>query len=295
MQKRSFPECSVTYSELSFPDDFPVSCSKHIQKYRSGDSLHFHNILEIGYCYQGSGLFFVDNNIIPFSKGDVSFILPDQPHIAQSPAENPSYWSFVSVDTDRMFCDNAGYKAAAPIVYFRRSAPSILSKSEHENVTEIVRLIIDEMEKQPTNYRLTVKNLLLVLLLMIGRLCQEGNIEKYEDGQTAGNILQVSPSIYFISTHYQESICTEQLAMMCNLSNTHFRRVFKRSMGYTPSEYLMKVRMDMAASMLKSTSSAIAEVAVSVGYDTLSSFNRNFQKRFHLSPRDYRNQFNSTR
>lgn len=289
MQKRPLPELSVTYSEQTYRDDFPVSCSRHIQRYQSGGSLHFHNVLEIGYCYEGSGLFFIENNILPFSEGDVSFILPDQPHIAQSPDENPSYWGFISADTERLFCDNAGYKAIAPIVYFSRSAPSILSKRTCGNVSEIVRLIIDEMEKQPTNYRSAVKSLLWVLLLMIDRLCNENNIEKFENGNMAGKILQISPSINFISTHYQEEINIDQLALMCNLSSTHFRRIFKQTMGCNPSDYLMEVRMHMAISMLKSTNAAISDVALSVGYETLSSFNRNFLKFNHMTPREYRN------
>lgn len=289
MQKRPLSEVSVTYSEMDYLDDFPVSFARHTQRYQSGGSLHFHNGLEIGYCYQGSGLFFVDNNILPFSAGDVSFIFRNQPHIAQSPDENPSYWGFMTVDTERLFCDTEGYQTVALMDSSNRILPGILTRNGNENISLIVRLLFDEMEKKLPNYHQTVKSLLWVLLLTTARLSKAEN-EKKVSGET-GDILRISPSVNFICTHYQEKIPVGNLAAMCNMSCTHFRRIFKQIMGRSPAEYLLEVRMNMAKSMLKTTDMTIADVALSVGFDSLSSFNRHFRKSGVFAPREYRNQY----
>ncbi|MBO4366129.1 MAG: AraC family transcriptional regulator, partial [Clostridia bacterium] len=61
MQNRPFEDISVSYSEIDFPEDFPIAFTRHVQRYQSGGALHFHNGIEIGICHEGTGLFFIDN------------------------------------------------------------------------------------------------------------------------------------------------------------------------------------------------------------------------------------------
>lgn len=288
MQNRPYEDVSVSYSEITYPEDFPIAFTRHLQRYQSGGALHFHNGIEIGICHEGSGVFFIDNRIIPFGPGDVSVIFPDQPHIAQSPNENPSRWSFLTVDAERLFCDMGAdqFRRVQAAVNGGHCLSGILSGGEYKEISSLVGIIFKELEEQRSDYKLSVKGLMLALMLMVARL--SGGEESGPDIAAAEDIMLLSPAVNHISARYGEEITVPQLAKLCNLSVTHFRRLFKRTMGRSPSEYLLEVRMRMARSLLKSTNISVSEVALSIGCGSISSFNRHFRQNCGSSPREYR-------
>ena len=287
MQNRPYEGISVSYSEITFPEDFPIAFTRHLQRYQSGGALHFHNGIEIGICYEGTGLFFIDNRIIPFGPSDVSVIFPDQPHIAQSPDESPSLWSFLTVDAERLFCDMSAdpFRAVRSAVNGKHCLSGILPGSEYPSLSSLVRILFEELERGETDYRLSVKGLMLSVLLMVSRLSEEDETEKEN---TPEDLIRLSPAINRICANYREDVTVPELARLCSLSVTHFRRLFRRTMGRTPSEYLLEVRMRTARSLLKATEMPISEVSMSIGYDSLSSFNRHFKQSNGISPREYR-------
>lgn len=290
MQNRPLEDVSISYCEIDFPEDFPISFIAHLQRYQSGGALHFHNGIEIGICHEGSGVFFIDNRIIPFGPGDVSVIFPDQPHIAQSPDENPSRWSFLTVDAERLFCDMSAsqFRRVKAAIEGGHCLSGILPGAEYKEISSLVGMIFKELEDKQNDYRLAVKGLMLSLLLMVARL--SGADAESGTGAAAEDIMLLSPAVSHICAHYGEPVSVPELAKLCNLSVTHFRRLFRRTMGRAPSEYLLEVRMRMARSLLKSTGLSISEVAMSTGYDSISSFNRHFKQNCGVSPREYRKQ-----
>ena len=99
----------------------------------------------------------------------------------------------------------------------------------------------------------------------------------------------ISPALNRITNRYDESFGVREMAADCNLSETHFRRLFRQAMGYPPLQYLLRVRLQMAGALLRSTSRPIAQIAGDVGFSSLSSFNRQFQEYYGVSPRKWRN------
>jgi AraC-like DNA-binding protein/CheY-like chemotaxis protein len=63
---------------------------------------------------------------------------------------------------------------------------------------------------------------------------------------------------------------------------------FFEQLGIYPKEYLRQVRLNRGAWLLISTDSSIKEVWVAVGYNDASSFDRDFRKRFGVTPTEYR-------
>ena len=60
-------------------------------------------------------------------------------------------------------------------------------------------------------------------------------------------------------------------------------------MGCSPSEYLTELRLRRAATLLVSTNLSVSEIALEVGYLSLSHFSRVFRERFGKTPRAFRN------
>lgn len=77
-------------------------------------------------------------------------------------------------------------------------------------------------------------------------------------------------------------------AAMCDLSESYFYLLFKRSMGLSPVEYRNRIRVNTACSLLEDTSMSVDGIALSVGFDSPFYFSRTFKKVMGISPRQYR-------
>jgi AraC-like DNA-binding protein len=90
---------------------------------------------------------------------------------------------------------------------------------------------------------------------------------------------------------YGEPLTVADLARAAGLSPAHFSREFRRTFGESPHAYLLTRRLERAASMLRSTDRAIADICFSVGLQSLGSFTTTFTRTFGDSPAAYRARF----
>ena len=73
------------------------------------------------------------------------------------------------------------------------------------------------------------------------------------------------------------------------MSPASFRRKFKEAMGITPLDYIHAVRIERACGMLRTGNLSILEISLAVGFESISSFNRQFMTIMGVSPNQYRN------
>ncbi len=99
---------------------------------------------------------------------------------------------------------------------------------------------------------------------------------------------QVRKVTAYIREHLEEEIGLDELADLVSLSRFHFGTAFRLATGRTPHEWLVAERMDKAQGLLRDPMLPVTEVALSVGYQTPSSFAAAFRKAVGMTPRDYR-------
>lgn len=85
-----------------------------------------------------------------------------------------------------------------------------------------------------------------------------------------------------------ESLKVRDLAERVGLSQFHFARMFRRSVGRPPHGYLTDLRMERAKRLLRETDLPLAEVATRVGYQTQAHFTGVFHREVGTTPRNYR-------
>ncbi|REK74558.1 AraC family transcriptional regulator [Paenibacillus paeoniae] len=95
-------------------------------------------------------------------------------------------------------------------------------------------------------------------------------------------------AVHYMEKHYAERISLESLAAALNYSAAHLSDTFKKHTGYSPIDYLLRIRMEKAASLLVDTEGSIREIAKYVGYADPYYFGRLFKKMFGASPLHYR-------
>ena len=80
----------------------------------------------------------------------------------------------------------------------------------------------------------------------------------------------------------------EAEARRAGLSYSHFRRLFRQSIGRPPHDYLLLCRMHRAAENLKDLQRPIQEIAFEAGYDDPAQFSKLFRAKIGLSPKRFR-------
>jgi AraC family transcriptional regulator len=99
---------------------------------------------------------------------------------------------------------------------------------------------------------------------------------------------RINRVVQYMHEHIAEPLDLEKLASVSCYSPFHFHRILRAFLGESIGAYLIRIRLDASAFMLRMTDKAIADIAFEVGYDTPSSFNKAFRKRFGVSPGEFR-------
>ncbi|MGG1879681.1 AraC family transcriptional regulator [Paenibacillus cisolokensis] len=93
----------------------------------------------------------------------------------------------------------------------------------------------------------------------------------------------------WISTQYHQQLSIDQMAKTLGYHRAHLSKLFKQHTGLSPMQYLMKVRIDKAKSLMN-TSFSIHEIAASVGFNDALYFSKQFRKWTGMTPSEYRRQ-----
>ena len=74
------------------------------------------------------------------------------------------------------------------------------------------------------------------------------------------------------------------------MSRFHFARLFRRSTGRSPMEYLLHVRLERAKALLRRGGMPISDIAVAIGFADQSHFTRHFRRAIGTTPLRYARQ-----
>lgn len=98
----------------------------------------------------------------------------------------------------------------------------------------------------------------------------------------------ISAAVGYIEAHLHERISAEQVSSYCGLTRYELSRAFKSEYNLTFRDFILKMRMQRAAKMLSSTEATISEIALSIGFNDISHFTRQFRRYFGCSAKTYR-------
>ncbi len=180
---------------------------------------------------------------------------------------------------------------------YNRDFPDILESLEktqpvftekHRN-TELLKNYIDGLlfyfeHPQVVTEELLVLKLkeLILLLARTGSGMQIRNLFRRLFSPNAHKLNEV------VEAHLYHNLGLEDLAGLCNLSLSSFKRAFTKAYGCPPAGYIRQKRLEKAAQLLKVSELRISDIAFDCGFSDLSHFSKSFHKAYGVSPRQYR-------
>lgn len=99
---------------------------------------------------------------------------------------------------------------------------------------------------------------------------------------------QLSRILHYISEHYTEKLTLGELSRQFGLSEAHLSRTFSQRLSCGFLRYLHILRVDHAEYLLRSSQMSVSEIAFSVGFSDIRTFNRVFRERRGMTPTQYR-------
>ncbi len=285
MAKKKQQEMEFRYYEI--PQSEPLLAltgQKWIQCYGKGiKKLHFHNLMEIGFCHFGSGELIIEDDKWRF-EGDMFSIIPKNlPHTTNSDENVFGFWEYLFLDADSMIqsCYHDDPLFTKEFIDQVNRKGFFMHTDENSEVAKIIQSIFKEMEEKHEFYVDSVEGLLKTLMIQIFRM-NSSDVHGVKTVSSKGAM--IARALDYISKRYMEELKVGLLAEVCHISETHFRRVFKESMNMSVVEYINLVRIQAACDLLKKTNGSMEDIAQTVGFETTLTFNRNFKRIVGISP-----------
>jgi AraC-like DNA-binding protein len=130
-------------------------------------------------------------------------------------------------------------------------------------------MVFTWMDKRPL-YKIKVRAL---FLLILHRLCE---LKVYNIDTTARDF-RVQKVTRYLTAHFAERMLVKQMADLVGLNEAYFGVLFKQETGSTMNQYLNRIRVRQAESMLRSGLTSVEEAADCCGYSDVFHFYKHFK------------------
>lgn len=246
--------------------------------------LHFHNLTEIGICRYGDGNMYLDSDVYRYHDGTLTVIPENFPHITVSDGENNNFWEYIFFDlksiVEEIFPQNPVYQSK--VIESLNKTAMFMGEDKDGELTVIINSIIEEAKNKKPYYQ---KKISLFLKTLVIDLVRKSNVQIEDEQSVKGtNMAQIAAALDYVNKNYDKPMKANELAGICSMSETHFRRIFEEYINMSPMDYVNLIRIQRACDLMKKSNDSMDMVATKCGFATTSTFNRNFKKYLDTSP-----------
>ena len=234
--------------------------------------MHLHDALEIVYVLEGRSTVLHDTHRIPLEKGDLFVSFPNQVH---GYTDTQDFLGFVIIITTKSL------PAFQSILEKEQPAKPVLHP-QGKGIDDLIKLMqIMHADRKTASaallqgYAQVIFGKLLPWLKLIPR-------------DRSGDALQ--QLLRYVNTHYTEPMTRAEIAKAVGYSESYISHLFTENMDISLTDYITLLRLDSARHRLRNTQEPIGQIALSLGFSSIRSFNRFFKQQMHTTPSAYRTQ-----
>ena len=253
---------------------------------------HYHPEYELVLINKGSGKRMVGDSIDRFEEGDLVFVGSNLPH----------EW----LCDDHYFSRTTGFQGEGLVIQFLEDflGDRFFKLPENKRMRKLMDdstkgcVLMGETKVLITNTMLQMVTMNIedkfYALFTIFRLLAKTNEYQLLSSPTfvasfqADYATSMKKVIEYIMQHFQEKLQMKTMLEIASMSSTAFSVLFKKTYNLTFSEYVLKLRIGYACSLLTENNRSIAQISLDAGFENLSNFNRLFKKSKGITPKEFR-------
>ena len=262
--------------ESYFPKDmlYHVSQAEVIREPR----LHWHEFYEIEYVVKGSAIQTVNGNEYEIGPGFATLLSPVDFH------------AYRNIDPDKplsllnvKFQDLVLPEALRGDI-FSQKQPKIAPITD-PGFQALMFALLDEYRRNEYGRDQVMMNSIVNLCIRIMRevLASQG---KEDAGHPAHSSIQ--EAVLYVRTHFRDNLSAEAVAKTIHLSPNYFSEYFKKQTGENFSLFVLRLRIDFAANLLKISDLSVKEIAFESGFNSAAYFSNTFKEIYGMSPDRFR-------
>ena len=240
---------------------------------------HYHSTYEIYYLLEGNRYHFIDRNIFFVQPGSLVFIAKNRIH-KTSPAEQHFHHRFLieieETVMEQWFTEMASGRLCS--LFTDEMSIITLTAAQQTFLNTKLDAIKQEASQKREACEEMIEYLLREILLFSFRIKSEGNAAHISVRNLIGSetekIRTVNRIAGYLADHYQESSSLDELASHFFTNKFYLTRIFKQVTGFTIREYLHIQRVQKAQEFLRSSLLPITEIALLVGFENVSYFEK---------------------
>ena len=245
----------------------PIRCNRQNQL---DFPLHIHDAVEIVYVLQGSSTVLLENHQLPLHTGDLFISFPYQVHGYENSRDFLGYVAIITTQTIPVF---------QSILQQNHPATPILHPegADAEQLCTLLKMMWNDRKTVSPTLFPGYSQVLLSKLLTIVPL-----VPTHQEPGVLQAVLQ------YIDLHHTEVLTREEIAKAVGYSPSHISHIFTEAMGISLRDYITRLRMNDAKKLLRQTDLPIGQIAMSLGFPSIRSFNRFFRQETGTTPTDFR-------
>jgi len=252
---------------------------------------HYHGFHKIIIFIDGEGQYIIEGKNYPLKPRDILFVSAGEIH---RPVTYPGKLYeriviYVSQDflahwQQEQWEDNTNLSDCFRLARETSSVMHMPKGTEHDLLFHMKKIERVDKDEGFAN-QLYTEILFIEFMILLNRALQSNQLEQLHEAIYDPKVQQI---IEYINSHLAEDLSIDMLADVAFMSKYYLMRKFKAETGYSIHQYITSKRLLLAKELLNTTDTAITDICFQCGFKDYSSFFREFQKNFKVSPRQFR-------
>ncbi|MFF2093282.1 helix-turn-helix domain-containing protein [Paenibacillus sp. NPDC058174] len=277
---------TVIRDHIELPASFPILISQTEGVSPPFQRLHWHTALEINYIVKGSGHYLINGNRCDFQQGDIVLINSNDLHRG---FENEGLVMLIVMFDPAYLALEQRYdtELLTPFREMGSRFENVLDRS-HPMLGRIGSVLLEmegEYKAKESHYEAVVRAQMLRFLAFVNRYFAKA--DGMGASQSRGMEI-IRQTLRRVEDHIGHPWTLKELAETAHLSPSRFSALFVQTVGTSPMDYLIQLRLSHAVALLETTDAKIIEIAAECGFRNLSNFNRLFKQHIGKLPSELR-------
>ena len=256
---------------------------------------HKNKGMEITFIEKGFLEWMVEGRQEKVEAGSVFFTLPWQVHGGMHPREPENLVWYVLFHLELDYSDPQPLFGFTEELGFSPEETRILSSTfasseEHcfratPTMRNLMPALVSELQSEHLLRDAHAKTLLRAVLVEFKRIVTGNALDEETHSPSERRVQEL---ITEFSSNCSQNWNLQNMAEYCGVQRTQLSKIFKKLTNCTPSEYLFRIRMERAKTLLRRSSLKIIDIAFECGYSSSQYFTNTFKQAIGMTPSDYR-------